>query len=426
MELAFGIGTSIVVVVLALIFVGTDARFVRSRTSAARYSPAVSVAVVIFCVAPFLVMALVQIPYVVMYCGIWVACAAATRLAEGQKGWSWLVPNITASLIMLSHLVVSAVFAVCTHSTLHHVAGDPFTRCLVLGITVAVVVIVFRALQTMLDNEGGSFSGSTRALTWFSWMALAYIAFDALSLDIAAGSEILSLFSLLSGVLVGIGIVAFLISASRLGRTAHLEQEYLRLAKESKAEEEKAADLRHRAYSDALTGLASRRSAIETIQSLLSQQKPFTAVFIDMNDLKSMNDALGHTIGDACLIRLASALRGAFGSDANISRIGGDEFLVVLDGHNVPLATACARTALDLLACPNETTPALSFCFGIVDSADGFDSPSQVLERSDLIMYEYKKRYHRDADGTAAVAGAADGTAASATANQGSDEGGLA
>lgn len=396
MEFAIGIGASFVVVVLALVFVGTDARFVRTRTSDARYRPAISVAVVVLCVAPFIAMALVRIPYAVMYCGIWIACAAATCLAEGRERSSWLIPNITASLIILSHLVTSAALAVVSHKTLPEVADDPLTRCLVLGTAVAIVVVVFRTMQKTLDDEGGSFSGSTRTLTWFSWAALAFIAFDAISLDIATGSDALSLFSLLSGILLGIGILSFLISASRLGRTAHLEQEYLKLAEESKAEEARTADLRHRAYFDALTGLASRRSAIETIQSLLSKNQPFSSVFIDMNDLKAINDSFGHSVGDACLVRLAGSLREAFGSETSISRIGGDEFLVVFPSPCEGHASACARSALDALAVPDESTPALSFCFGIVDSSSKTATPSHILEQSDRIMYEYKKRYHRN------------------------------
>lgn len=395
MELALGIGASIAVIALALFFVRTDPRFVQSDTQAPAYRPAASAVAVVLCTAPFVAMALVPLPYGVMYLAIWIACALVTRFARGKDGWSWLTPNITAALIMLMHLIASAAFAVLSDSTLIEVAADPLERCIVLGITVALVVVLFRALQSVLNDEAGKFSGSTRMLTWFSWTVLACIAFDALSLG-RGGSGIFPLFALLSGLMLGIGVVALLVSASRLGRTAHFEQEYLELAEESRAEEARAADLRHRAYTDALTGLASRRSAIETLQSLIAERRLFSAVFIDMNDLKTINDTLGHTVGDASLIRLAEALRRAYGNDAFICRIGGDEFLVVLADCGSPAAEACARKALASLARADESTPALSFCFGIVDSTESFASPDQVLERSDLIMYEHKKLYHRE------------------------------
>ncbi len=91
------------------------------------------------------------------------------------------------------------------------------------------------------------------------------------------------------------------------------------------------------AYSDPMTGLANRRAADRWLEDRLGADEPFppvSLVLCDINGLKRVNDRLGHAAGDG-LIRLVGthlvSLAGEL-SDAMVSRIGGDEFVVLLDG----------------------------------------------------------------------------------------------
>ncbi|WEJ33823.1 GGDEF domain-containing protein [Devosia sp. SD17-2] len=87
-----------------------------------------------------------------------------------------------------------------------------------------------------------------------------------------------------------------------------------------------AAELARRASVDPLTGLLNRRSFIE--QFNLSQNHGIAGIFIlaDVDDLKLINDELGHLAGDEAIVAVAEALRGRLGDKALIARIGGDEF----------------------------------------------------------------------------------------------------
>lgn len=88
------------------------------------------------------------------------------------------------------------------------------------------------------------------------------------------------------------------------------------------------------ARTDALTGLLGRRGFMEMTEEIMKKnpKKPMTAVFIDLDDFKQINDRYGHNIGDEALINLAKNLRTSFPENATIGRTGGDEFCVLLSG----------------------------------------------------------------------------------------------
>lgn len=97
------------------------------------------------------------------------------------------------------------------------------------------------------------------------------------------------------------------------------------------------ADLSRLAYTDQLTGLANRRAADEWLERRLSAPEPFppvSVVLCDINGLKRVNDAFGHTAGDE-LVRLVAAHLGAAAGELSstlAARIGGDEFVLLVDG----------------------------------------------------------------------------------------------
>jgi diguanylate cyclase (GGDEF)-like protein len=112
-------------------------------------------------------------------------------------------------------------------------------------------------------------------------------------------------------------------------------------------------DLRHElerlVFTDMLTGLPNRRAFFEFAQPLIDTPvttTPLTAMMIDVDHFKQINDTYGHDIGDAVLKRIADVIRGEVEAAAaprwTVARLGGDEFAVMVDGL-VP--TAVARLA---------------------------------------------------------------------------------
>ena len=100
-------------------------------------------------------------------------------------------------------------------------------------------------------------------------------------------------------------------------------------------ERRESDEIIHRlAFYDALTGLPNRRLLLDRLQlaRVASERdhKPGALVFIDMDDFKSLNDTLGHSIGDRLLQQLADRLQKCLRAHDTVARLGGDEFVVVI------------------------------------------------------------------------------------------------
>jgi diguanylate cyclase (GGDEF)-like protein len=95
------------------------------------------------------------------------------------------------------------------------------------------------------------------------------------------------------------------------------------------------AEMEQYAYRDPLTGLSNRRNFIESLENRIARCQRYgencALLFLDVNDLKAVNDQHGHGAGDALLVRLAEILRRQTRASDVAARIGGDEFALLLD-----------------------------------------------------------------------------------------------
>jgi diguanylate cyclase (GGDEF)-like protein len=119
-------------------------------------------------------------------------------------------------------------------------------------------------------------------------------------------------------------------------RTLALETSLTELHAETERRREVEARLRHMAYHDHLTDLPNRRKLLEYLEEAQSRSRESgrhgALLLIDLDRFKTINDSLGHEIGDALLQAIAEQLRAALPHGGRPTRLGGDEFAVVLDG----------------------------------------------------------------------------------------------
>ncbi|WP_413200571.1 GGDEF domain-containing protein, partial [Nostoc piscinale] len=111
----------------------------------------------------------------------------------------------------------------------------------------------------------------------------------------------------------------------------HLQQEI----SDRKAAE---AEIRRLSITDELTGLYNRRGFVILAQQQLKQiqrsQIPTGLLFIDLDGLKTINDTLGHEMGDNAITSAADLLKNTFRESDILARLGGDEFVVLLQGRD--------------------------------------------------------------------------------------------
>ena len=162
----------------------------------------------------------------------------------------------------------------------------------------------------------------------------------------------------------------------------------------------RTARLEKLAQFDELTGLANRGLFLEQLSRAIgrSQRKgsPLAALFIDLDRFKSVNDTLGHDIGDAVLINVGERLKDNLRVGDFVGRWGGDEFVVCLeDFGEAGNAAAAAQKLLLVLSEKYEVgnnevfaTPSI----GIAMYPDSGDKAELLVKAADIAMYEAKKK----------------------------------
>ncbi len=153
---------------------------------------------------------------------------------------------------------------------------------------------------------------------------------------------------------------------------------------------------------DELTGLLNRRGFLRFAEKQIAMaerhKSNFSLLYLDLNDMKIINDEFGHHEGDQALINLTNILNNTFRSSDIIARVGGDEFAILMTGAKGTAAEkAVIENLLDNLRNYNKNTEkgyALSVSTGIVyyDPAHPC-SLDELIFRADKLMYENKERY---------------------------------
>ena len=158
---------------------------------------------------------------------------------------------------------------------------------------------------------------------------------------------------------------------------------------------QRAEEYRQFATTDALTGVANRRSFLESLHRewQLSHRGTVKSYILiaDLDGLKAANDRFGHTIGDALLTDVAQALTGAARVSDVIGRLGGDEFGVILIGCDgeAEAATFCERARERLAVITNDRPDPVSISAGFHSLSDA-RSPERAMELADRAMYADK------------------------------------
>ncbi|MEU8818280.1 EAL domain-containing protein [Actinoplanes sp. NPDC048796] len=156
---------------------------------------------------------------------------------------------------------------------------------------------------------------------------------------------------------------------------------------------EQQAQLERLAMTDPLSGLANRTRFSAVLAERLAAHQPATALLIDIDDFKTINDSMGPAIGDQLLYQIAQRLRATSADGELPARLGGDEFAVLLDVEEPSSAEATAGRILAALAEPfrvGEHQLLAHASLGIAIAGPG-DTADEVLRNADIAMYAAKE-----------------------------------
>jgi Amt family ammonium transporter len=164
------------------------------------------------------------------------------------------------------------------------------------------------------------------------------------------------------------------------------------------AERRAEAELRKRALRDTLTGLPNRALLADRLESAAARQTRFATrglavLFVDLDDMKRVNDRAGHACGDALLVKVGERLTMAVREVDTVTRLGGDEFAILCEDVDPEDATLVARRVEQAFSEPfviGSHSFEISASIGVALSPP--HAVADLLHLADKAMYEAKER----------------------------------
>ncbi len=280
-------------------------------------------------------------------------------------------------------------------------------------IAAMIMVLIFDVVSTILHFTGIAHYPST--LTTFHFLAFAAIIIAAVAgwkkfREMNKAEKLLNIAILVLCAFAGADIVRFNFSKYVWPENEAVQNSFLPFGTlvfivilvasylwslfeviESNAE---AAALAVMAYNDPLTGLYNRAKAEKKFSKLIKEEKDYFLINLDLNGLKRMNDKFGHEKGDLLIKTFADILRECFDEIGTVVRMGGDEFLVIIDSDYEEEIKPALTKMIKLEAVKSkETGMRIEASFGISSNIeDKSRNPEQVYSIADSRMYNMKQK----------------------------------
>ena len=194
---------------------------------------------------------------------------------------------------------------------------------------------------------------------------------------------------------------------ARSGAVTHYVGSFSDITQRKAAEDE----IRHLAFYDALTRLPNRRLMLDRLRQTLTTSARYgrhgALMLFDLDDFKTLNDTLGHDVGDQFLVEVASRMESCLRECDTVARLGGDEFVVILEDLDAEALAAMQAESvavkiqnalnqpylLDLSTADGEFNTRTYHCtasIGITLFRDQSVSVDELLKRADTAMYQAK------------------------------------
>jgi len=174
-----------------------------------------------------------------------------------------------------------------------------------------------------------------------------------------------------------------------------LEESNVRLTREITERLLAEEKISHLIYYDALTGIFNRKKLMEDINLLLVNKKEsFAVLFMDLDKFKSINDRYGHEVGDSVLKNAAVRIKGIIGERDVISRIGGDEFVIILrdieDAEHAEMTAKAIIAEMSMVFTLKNRRLYIGASIGISLYPEHGATADILIGKADLAMYQVK------------------------------------
>lgn len=178
----------------------------------------------------------------------------------------------------------------------------------------------------------------------------------------------------------------------------------LSVARDMTASRTSADEIEHLAFYDQLTNLPNRRLLMDRLKHLLAsrtqQARQSALLFIDLDNFKTLNDTLGHDVGDLLLQNVAIRLSTCIREGDTVARLGGDEFVIILENLSCQPVEAAAQTEIvgeKILTSLNQPYQLDTYSYnnspsiGVTLFSNSQISAEELMKQADIAMYQAKK-----------------------------------
>ncbi|MFC5450775.1 sensor domain-containing diguanylate cyclase [Paenibacillus aestuarii] len=157
------------------------------------------------------------------------------------------------------------------------------------------------------------------------------------------------------------------------------------------------------AYHDPLTGLPNRRLFKDQLSQMIAGTKrngtPFALLYCDIDDFKTINDTMGHDVGDGFLQEFVTRIQGCLGDKDFFSRMGGDEFAILL--HAIDSEAQVNGVAQRIVSCMEQPWEVKGHSFRATVSIgitlyNEFSDGTSIMKQVDVALYQVKTRGKRN------------------------------
>ncbi len=286
---------------------------------------------------------------------------------------------LMASLVLL--LVADQIYALQTIDETY-VSGGPIDSLYLLAYLLFGASVVHPSMRRLTDPQ-------PVAVTWLGPFRLACLAAAMLTgpllVTVGPGAD-----GSLVVVAVGSAVLSLLVLVRLAGLVGLLERDVA-------ARRVLEARLSFQAFHDPLTGLANRRRFVEQAGTMLAARRrpgSLAALFLDLDDFKTVNDELGHAAGDQLLVAVGERLSSSLRETDLAARLGGDEFGVLLvDIPEPAYAATVSDRLLAALSAPfhvGGATVSVGASIGIAVDTSATTEVDHLLGDADIAMYQAK------------------------------------
>lgn len=298
----------------------------------------------------------------------------------GSTSFVWALGVMALSQFLVNSVLVSAVIAIKSESTLWKVWNDYCLNALVIYLSGAAMAGISAKALVQINVFLFAAVCGFFALVYFTYRR--YV--DDVKVTAAQAEE------------------AERNRADQAEKhVVELEHYVGELEKSTEALRVSREKFRHAAYHDKLTGLPNRNRFLDALNSVLveSRSRPddrFAILFLDLNRFKMLNDSLGHSVGDTLIVDVAERLSKIVREADTLARFSGDEYAILLTNIKEPgeVVTFADRVASEL-AEPftlNGRQVFTSVSIGIAIGNPRYEKGEEILRDADIAMYYAKEK----------------------------------